>query len=337
MQSMKTLCKAKLRLFITLLLGLSCFTACGCGTSPGKGAINKRDIKPLNRNPTPKNDQAIVLFHGLGDPVSALDDVKKELAAALKDTEIVAFQRDEQQGITAQANKIYQELQDQGLHQKELVFLGISAGGVVAIEVLNQHPELQKNLKLIIPYHSPLEGAPIAKHGVMVENLATQLEGMLRQIGQPGLAQSVGGIMVDTFKNITQTRAANDLVPNSTFMVNFKANLSKVKVPILALAGTKSNFESFIQSFCKPVLKKLRQDLGTSTITGILVLLDDPFSHLIGAKEHDALLPESSQLAKNISNTYIERIKQEGVNHFIRITPKVMDKIVKRIKACFNK
>ena len=274
--------------------------------------------------PAPKQ-QAIVLFHGLGETDSVMDDkIGRDLRQAFPNAEVVALQRNEQQGIAAQAQKTYQDLQAKDLHQRDLVFMGISAGGVVAIETLNQHPALA--VKGIIAYHSPLKGAPIAAAKEQ------EIDALVNHLPLP--PELVSGVNIKQIsKQYTQGQAAQDLKPSSPFMATFEANLSKVKVPILAIAGKGGSLVSLVKDFC---------GLDLSILSSLWGNLDPTWAKLVGGSDHsdhsdhDGLLPTDSQLAQHINIPRIEYCYQAGVSHLGTIPPDTMEKIKKNIKSYFQ-
>ena len=293
------------------LLSLLVFANCSC---------NLNSVTSLTKPGSGPGQQAIVLFHGLGETDSVMDDkIGRDLRQAFPNAEVVALQRNEQQGIAAQAQKLYQDLQANDLHQKDLVFMGISTGGIVAIETLNQHPALA--VRGIIAYHSPLEGAPMVAKKQVVDTLASHISRL------PG---AVSGVNIkQIFEQYTQGRAVQDLKPNSSFMTIFKANLSKVEVPILAIAGKGGSWASSIANLYKLDLSNYNAK--------ILSILNHAWSEqFVGDPDHDGLLPIDSQLAQHINNSCIERWSQAGVSHYGAIPPHAREKIKKNIKSYFQ-
>lgn len=313
---------------LVALLSLLVFANCNSYSVPSP-------IKPGSRpggEPAPKQ-QAIVLFHGLGNPVWAVNDEISDLRQAFPNAKVVAFQSNEQQGIVAQAQKTYQELQAQDLHQADLVFMGISTGGVVAIETLNQHSALA--VKGIIAYHSPLKGAPIAAaKKKAIDTLEQEVDTLVSKIKDFLPPELVSGVITNIkqiFQQYTQGQAAQDLKPRSPFMTTFKDTLSKVGVPILAIAGKGGSLVS---------LAKKLLGLDLSTYKGILGSLapnlDLTLVRLVGAQDHDGLLPLASQQAQHINNPRIERYTPKDESHYGAIPPETMKKIKKNIESYFQ-
>ena len=281
---------------------LTCLTACGSSCS----IINPGSIEPSQNSPrnysVQRTPPVIVLFHGLYDKASDLNTIKNQLESKFPDAKIEAFQRDEQQNIEEQAQKTYQELKTRELHQRDLVFVGVSAGGVVAVETLNQHPELA--VKGIITYHSPLEGSRLA--ALVTNETMNQLKSTMKESR---------GSLVDQLN----TPVVQNLTPEASFMQNFKTNLSKISVPMFVIAGEINNNPSpKYSNSAKPTAQLLLEMLTAQSYHNCA---------------HDGLIGKNSQLVHSIHNDNIERFTQSNVDHWAEPDIDAMNKIEQHIKV----
>ena len=295
------------------LFSLLSLTACSCKTLPG-GSHNASATAPAPTQETVHiPGSVIVLFHGFQDHVSELDNIKSELAQTFPATHVVAFQRDETQPIAAQAFATYQELQAAGLAHKPLVFFGISAGGVVAIETYDRYG-YQTDVKGIIAYHSPLEGAPCIS--------------AMRRMLPPGTPAAYLPPPYQEIANLMQCKTVCDLNPQNNFVYAFKAKLNRASVPILTVASRLCH-HSHIQDTS---IGKLIENVAAQQSQNPDTLLDSLVGHLV----HDGLIPLESQIANGSPNTMITPFIESEIHHFRDPSPQAMQVIKQTIRNYFG-
>ena len=280
---------------------LACLTACSSSCS----TINTGSINPNDNLQGP----VIVLFHGLNKDISSLSNIKNQLERKFLHEKIEAFERDKQQNIKEQAQKTYQELKTKELYQRDLVFVGISTGGVVAIETLNQHPEL--TVKGIITYHAPLEGFRMAELLADKDKMKHALRSASNPLIKDCVSRDLNGL-VDRLVDQLNTPVVQDLRPKAPFMQNFKANLLKIAIPILTISGA-IDYEH---------QDKLKEDPAYYNELSKVLYPHSP---------HDGFIPIDSQGASNIAIKNSERISC-SVDHWQDPPPVIMDKIKETIE-----
>ena len=295
------------------LFSLLSLTACSCKNVSGGSHSNLQATAAPSQDTVHIPGSVIVLFHGFQDRVGALDSIKTELTEAFPATRVVAFQRNETRSITAQVHETYYELQQAGLTHKPLVFLGISAGGVVAIETYHYYA-YQADIKGIITYHSPLEGAPCISS--------------IRGVLPPGVSTAHLPPAYQEVDNLLQCRTVRDLDPQQYFVQTFKSRLNSVSIPILAIASGLCNHDHIRDIG----IGKLVESLATQqAVTPDIVL-----NSLVGHPAHDGLLPLGSQIADNSPNAMITPFIESGVHHFRDPSPHAMQVMKQAIRNYFG-
>ncbi|MEN0016442.1 MAG: alpha/beta hydrolase [Bacteroidota bacterium] len=295
------------------LFSLLSLTACSCKTLPG-GSHNAAATAPtLPQETVHIPGSAIVLFHGFQDHVSELDNIKSELTQTFPATRVVAFQRDETQPIAAQAYATYQDLQAAGLAYKSLVFLGISAGGVVAIETYDRCA-YQTDIKGIIAYHSPLEGAPCIS--------------AMRRMLPPGTPAAYLPSPYQEIANLIQCKTICDLNPQNNFVYAFKSKLNRVSVPILTVASRLCHHSHIRDTG----IGKLVESIAAQQSQNPDIILDGLVGHVV----HDGLIPLESQIANGSPNTMITPFIESEIHHFRDPSPQAMQVIKQAIRNYFG-
>lgn len=295
------------------LFSLLSLTACSCKTLPGGSHSASATVPTSPQDTVHIPGSVIVLFHGFQDRVSALDNIKSELAQTFPDTHVVAFQRDETQPIAAQAYATYQDLQTAGLAYKSLVFLGISAGGVVAIETYDRCA-YQTDIKGIIAYHSPLEGAPCIS--------------AMRRMLPPGTPAAYLSPPYQEIANLMQCKTVCDLNLQNNFVYAFKSKLNRVSVPILTVASMLCHHSHIRDTG----IGKLVESIAAQQSQNPDVILDSLVGHIV----HDGLIPLESQIANGSPNTMITPFIESEIHHFRDPSPQAMQAMKQAIRNYFG-
>ena len=307
--------------FLSLCISLSLLI---CGS-----VCSSKDGEPDNSGDTKAEGQAaktpitVVLFHGLGASnrdFEGNDGLKKLIETNFGEkVNIVAPNRNTLLSIEEQAKKVRKEIKGDGKEQKKFVFIGMSQGGTLALEVLRQMSEASKKRKkksnqqdkvmCVVTIASPInkKGVPAIKKAELAKQAMQKIKS---NSGIPdaikGEVEKLSGLLTSLDESVP---GISDLAPNSEFLERLTKYLRKNnRVPILAIAAKENGiFEKY--------LDKVAPDFSSKellTVNGEPFTLPKIMDLILGSPKHDLMIPTASQLPpegtpgviqKTISNT----------------------------------
>ena len=265
-------------------------------------------------------EQAIVLLHGIGNSGRSFVTMQGALEKAFSTTTVIALNsaagfNSVTMSIETQADAAFAELQKRlpNLADTAIILVGQSQGGARGYSLLKKYGE-QLNIKGLISIGTPWEGAPGARvtETMLQEGLTTSVKRNLQTLSTH-MGYTLYALEKNFAINVQQNQSmclypgAKDLMLESEFLQDVAQNLSKVDIPILAIAADVTSLAAL------------------STKGGLLAAqlqaLDTLYTQFTVAdhinRRHDTVVPVYSQHALTIPthSKYFERYSVSEVFH----------------------
>lgn len=276
-----------------------------------------------------ESTKIVIFFNGLWQDKDSVNSFMQNLSTALK-VESLSVRLHQVVEVETSKISIENQARDAFLNIKkyyggrkyEIILIGYSQGGLRAAHLLtlNQQANNPLNIKGLITLATPWEGAPIATitpdyvkrflQKKPVQAFLTLVKNT-SDVQIEDLIQTAQKQFFDEQHYPTDQPGVQDMVPQSSFLKNTKADINDNRIPILAIAGKYNHIEELF-----------RVGLGGSSNYANHMSKLSPFiissfyaRVFIGSREHDMVVPVESQLAKHFTCPYIKRVLIEDAIH----------------------